>query len=176
MGYNSPEFNNWMVYFAKIVRFFRRIGEVGFPPEYCKFSTDFSMTIFSFFCFQLGIIYRDIKLENILLDSEGHIVLTDFGLSKEFLPHETVSSFLANFRGKFHSFCFWICSNVKSNQITLLEVKIIFLSPYLLHPNAQCTSIIILAGIWSFSLWLCVMCVLVRISFRFSVKMTRSAV
>ncbi|ELU01154.1 hypothetical protein CAPTEDRAFT_1743 [Capitella teleta] len=37
---------------------------------------------------KLGIIYRDIKLENILLDQEGHIVLTDFGLSKEFLPHE----------------------------------------------------------------------------------------
>lgn len=38
--------------------------------------------------FQLGIVYRDIKLENILLDNEGHVVLTDFGLSKEFLDEE----------------------------------------------------------------------------------------
>ncbi|XP_056349478.1 ribosomal protein S6 kinase alpha-5 isoform X2 [Oenanthe melanoleuca] len=37
---------------------------------------------------KLGIIYRDIKLENILLDSDGHVVLTDFGLSKEFLSDE----------------------------------------------------------------------------------------
>ncbi|XP_048488117.1 ribosomal protein S6 kinase alpha-5 [Plutella xylostella] len=37
---------------------------------------------------KLGIIYRDIKLENILLDAEGHIVLTDFGLSKEFCGNE----------------------------------------------------------------------------------------
>ena len=37
---------------------------------------------------QLGIVYRDIKLENILLDAEGHIVLTDFGLSKEMLPEQ----------------------------------------------------------------------------------------
>ena len=43
-----------------------------------------------------GVVYRDLKPENILVDSEGHIRLTDFGLSKAGL-HES--------NGRTESFC-----------------------------------------------------------------------
>jgi len=53
-----------------------------FPEGRCRFyAAEIILAIG--YLHELNIIYRDLKPENILLDADGHVKLTDFGLSKE---------------------------------------------------------------------------------------------
>ncbi|KAI3388138.1 hypothetical protein SNEBB_001198 [Seison nebaliae] len=62
--------------------FTRLSKDVMFTEEDVKFYLA-ELTLALEHLHKLGILYRDLKPENILLDCSGHIVLTDFGLSKE---------------------------------------------------------------------------------------------
>ncbi|MCL4139368.1 UNVERIFIED_CONTAM: hypothetical protein GTU68_020012, partial [Idotea baltica] len=88
-------------------QFFTTVKRIFFVLEYVNggelfnhlqhtecFSENRSMFYAAEICSALGylhdqkIIYRDLKLENILLDLEGHIKLIDFGLSKDSLDKD----------------------------------------------------------------------------------------
>jgi serine/threonine protein kinase len=52
--------------------------------------------------FQLKTIHRDLKPENILLSADGHIAISDYGLSKIFLSNRKVNSISILCFGKFN--------------------------------------------------------------------------
>ncbi|KAI7832188.1 kinase-like domain-containing protein, partial [Gamsiella multidivaricata] len=73
-----------------------------FKPERCMFyAAEIVLGIEELH--RQGIVYRDLKPENILLALDGHIVLTDFGLSKQFSAFSASSPYLAE--EKTNTFC-----------------------------------------------------------------------
>ena len=59
-----------------------------FPEETAAFYMAEMVLALEHLHHNVGVVYRDLKPENCLLDSEGHLLLTDFGLSKEAVDGE----------------------------------------------------------------------------------------
>lgn len=66
--------------------FFHLCREKKFPEQWTRFYAA-ELLLALGHLHSKGIIYRDLKPENVLLDSEGHVKLGDFGLAKTSITH-----------------------------------------------------------------------------------------
>lgn len=62
--------------------FTRMLTERMFPEDTAAFYMAEMVLALEHLHHNVGVVYRDLKPENCLLDAEGHLLLTDFGLSK----------------------------------------------------------------------------------------------
>lgn len=81
-------------YFTGGELFFHLKNHGRFPEERAKFYAA-EITLALECLHNNAIVYRDLKPENVLLDNEGHIRLTDFGLSKDCVGNKQLT----------HTFC-----------------------------------------------------------------------
>ncbi|KAK0734390.1 kinase-like domain-containing protein [Lasiosphaeria miniovina] len=68
--------------------------EKMFPEQTAAFYLAEMVLALSHLHQNLGVVYRDLKPENCLLDAEGHLLLTDFGLSKVAVDSDECHSML----------------------------------------------------------------------------------
>ena len=83
MAFQSKDKLYFVLDFCAGGELFYHLGKSGkFPETRARFYAAEILLAISYI-HSLGVVYRDLKPENVLLTAEGHIRLTDFGLSKE---------------------------------------------------------------------------------------------